>query len=259
MSELDEQAIEAAAKAAYDMHAIGNHMHAIGNRFAKIAWADDVPGHLEVDRNRYRAEARASLAAYLTARGPAPSDAQLVEALEAAEDFIERTKQWTGSDPDEVHEVLATIRAVLDRDVDEMACDSSTPEQPHEGAAVETWMVDYEHGDGEPQHAVLSWLDDEAKELPEVGTQLVRRSDYDALLTGPASYEGVVRMLREVQEERDALRLRAVRAEQVSTPELSPTDPRLNLCECGHPESEHWYEHGWSCRDETCRCSELKA
>ena len=58
---------------------------------------------------------------------------------------------------------------------------------------VETWMVDYEHGDGEPQHAVLSWLDDEAKDLPEVGTQLVRKSDYDALLTGPASYSGVKR------------------------------------------------------------------
>lgn len=46
---------------------------------------------------------------------------------------------------------------------------------------IETWMVDYEHGDGEPQHAVLSWLNDEAKDLPEVGTQLVRKSDYDTL------------------------------------------------------------------------------
>lgn len=47
---------------------------------------------------------------------------------------------------------------------------------------IETWMVDYEHGDDEPQHAVLSWLDNEAKDLPEVGTQLVRKSDYDALV-----------------------------------------------------------------------------
>jgi hypothetical protein len=41
----------------------------------------------------------------------------------------------------------------------------------------ERWMVDYEHGEGEPQHAVLSWLDDEAKELPEVGTYLIREED----------------------------------------------------------------------------------
>jgi hypothetical protein len=33
------------------------------------------------------------------------------------------------------------------------------------GERPETWMVDYEHGDDEPQHAVLSWLDDEAKAL----------------------------------------------------------------------------------------------
>jgi len=87
----------------------------------------------------------------------------------------------------------------------------SVQEQP---PTVETWMVDYEHGEGEPQHAVLSWLDDEAKELPEVGTQLVRKSDYEALLQGSASYEGITRMLREVQEERDALRLRARQAEE---------------------------------------------
>src|SRR5512146_200941 len=48
---------------------------------------------------------------------------------------------------------------------------------------VERWMVDYEHGDGEPQHAVLSWLStDPTTALPEVGTELVRRSDYEKLL-----------------------------------------------------------------------------
>lgn len=41
-------------------------------------------------------------------------------------------------------------------------------------------MVDYEHEDGQPQHAVLSWLDDEATDLPEVGTYLVRLSDFEA-------------------------------------------------------------------------------
>lgn len=46
---------------------------------------------------------------------------------------------------------------------------------------METWMVDYENGDDEPQHAVLSWLDDEANELPEVGTQLVQLEDADKL------------------------------------------------------------------------------
>ena len=29
-------------------------------------------------------------------------------------------------------------------------------------------MVDYENEDGKPQHAVLSWLDDEAKDLPDL-------------------------------------------------------------------------------------------
>jgi hypothetical protein len=43
-------------------------------------------------------------------------------------------------------------------------------------------MVDYEHGDDEPQHAVLSWLStDPTTALPEVGTELVRCSDYEKL------------------------------------------------------------------------------
>lgn len=99
---------------------------------------------------------------------------------------------------------------------------------------VETWMVDYEHEEGEPQHAVLSWLDDEATDLPEVGTQLVRKSDYDALLTGPASYEGVTRMLREVQEERDELRSRAVKAEQA----MDGLGVRLNDAEADRERAE---------------------
>ena len=84
--------------------------------------------------------------------------------------------------------VLGEAEALLLGEVEELPGDGQRPTLP-----VETWMVDYEHGDGEPQHAVLSWLDDEAKDLPEVGTQLVRKSDYDALLTGPASYSGVKR------------------------------------------------------------------
>ena len=48
--------------------------------------------------------------------------------------------------------------------------------------APERWMVDYEHGEGEPQHAVLSWTsDDPTKALPEVGEVLVRLSDYERI------------------------------------------------------------------------------
>lgn len=55
------------------------------------------------------AEARAALA---------PSGAErvtdaMVEALEAAEEFIERVERWSGSDPDECHEILATVRTAL--------------------------------------------------------------------------------------------------------------------------------------------------
>lgn len=59
---------------------------------------------------------------------------------------------------------------------------------PVDAERPERWMVDYEHGEGEPQHAVLSWLDDEAKDLPEVGTYLVRESD---VLRAAASRVGV--------------------------------------------------------------------
>jgi len=53
------------------------------------------------------------------------------------------------------------------------------PELPE---GVERWMVDYEHGDGDPQHAVLSWSSDEpANGLPEVGTVLMRVSDLPAI------------------------------------------------------------------------------
>lgn len=49
----------------------------------------------------------------------------------------------------------------------------------------EVWTVDYENAESEPQHAVLSWLSDsqtsEANGLPEVGTQLVRHTDFLAL------------------------------------------------------------------------------
>lgn len=48
----------------------------------------------------------------------------------------------------------------------------------------ERWMVDYEHGEDEPQHAVLSWVtpdDEPTKELPEVGTYLVREIDMRVL------------------------------------------------------------------------------
>lgn len=39
--------------------------------------------------------------------------ARLRDALEDAESFIEQVETWSGSDPDEVHEALADIRAAL--------------------------------------------------------------------------------------------------------------------------------------------------
>jgi Fe-S cluster biosynthesis and repair protein YggX len=48
--------------------------------------------------------------------------------------------------------------------------------------ALERWSVDYENAEGEPQHTVLSWLSsDPTKELPEVGEELVRRTDCEAI------------------------------------------------------------------------------
>lgn len=94
---------------------------------------------------------------------------------------------------------------------------------------VERWMVDYEHGDGEPQHAVLSWLNDEAKALPEVGTYLVR---LDALETAQAEKAAAVvvadqrgwqiaRMAGEAREKDETIaRLRKAL-------ELSPNIPRV--------------------------------
>lgn len=49
------------------------------------------------------------------------------------------------------------------------------------GDEIEKWMIDYEHAEGQPQHAVLSWIDREAKGLPAVGTELVRLADYESL------------------------------------------------------------------------------
>jgi hypothetical protein len=70
---------------------------------------------------------------------------------------------------------------------------------------VERWMVDYEHGDGEPQHAVLSWSsDDPTTALPEVGTELVRRSDYEKLETRQRTLR---QSIAEVEAERDAIKM----------------------------------------------------
>lgn len=57
-------------------------------------------------------------------------------------------------------------------------------EREHEDAPpkLERWMVDYEHAEGESQHAVLSWLDGEASDLPDVGDVLVRLRDVEHLL-----------------------------------------------------------------------------
>lgn len=52
-----------------------------------------------------------------------------------------------------------------------------TDERSDSFKQVERWMVDYEHGEGEPQHTVLSWLDNEARGLPDVGEYLIRESD----------------------------------------------------------------------------------
>jgi hypothetical protein len=106
-------------------------------------------------------------------------------------------------------------------------------------------MVDYEHGEGEPQHAVLSWLGDEAKGLPEVGTYLVRAADSYADHQDLHSRVALQRMLLEIQHERDELRLRAVRAEQSTAPSTGgperPTDEKgTPLCfVCRKPQSEH--------------------
>lgn len=40
-------------------------------------------------------------------------EAKLLNALEDAESFIEQVETWSGSDPDEVHEALADIRAAV--------------------------------------------------------------------------------------------------------------------------------------------------
>lgn len=61
-----------------------------------------------------------------------------------------------------------------------------------ESCYVERWMVDYEHGEGGPQHTVLSWLDDEASELPEVGEYLIRESDARRFVLSRLSEPGEV-------------------------------------------------------------------
>lgn len=40
-------------------------------------------------------------------------ESRLRDALGDAESFIETVEQWSGSDPDEIHEALAEIRAAL--------------------------------------------------------------------------------------------------------------------------------------------------
>jgi hypothetical protein len=72
--------------------------------------------------------------------------------------------------------------------------DCSTQESGGE-EEVERWTVDYENAEGEPQHAVLSWLStDPTKELPEVGTELVRRDD---LIRAVAGWEDALRQVTE--------------------------------------------------------------
>lgn len=68
---------------------------------------------------------------------------------------------------------------------------------------LERWMVDYEHGDDEPQHAVLSWLSPGPTEgLPEVGTELVRLDDHrrelDETLKLLAEERSAVKHLRQL-------------------------------------------------------------
>jgi hypothetical protein len=55
--------------------------------------------------------------------------------------------------------------------------DTEREHEPKEdGRDLERWMVDYEHEEGEPQHAVLSWVTprDPTTALPDVGEYLVR-------------------------------------------------------------------------------------
>lgn len=47
------------------------------------------------------------------ARAAEAREQELREALEGSQDFIERVTKWTGSDPDECHEVLDAIRSAL--------------------------------------------------------------------------------------------------------------------------------------------------
>jgi hypothetical protein len=90
---------------------------------------------------------------------------------------------------------------------------------------LESWMVDYENEDGDPQHAVLSWLTPgPTKELPEVGTELVRRRDH---LTA----------MEKAREEGRAEVLKEARA-------LAPHEVK---CNCGHGEIFDWSQHFDSC------------
>lgn len=58
----------------------------------------------------------------------------------------------------------------------------------------ERWMVDYEHEEGEPQHAVLSWVtpDDPTTRLPEVGekAEAEREALKEALVLVAMAHDG---------------------------------------------------------------------
>lgn len=115
------------------------------------------------------------------------------------------------------------------------------PAQPAEVAGaedVERWIVEYENAEDEPQHAVLRWLNDEAKALPEAGTTLVRA---DALETAQAENEkwsaSAVRqsqMLAAVAAERDRAENKAhnykreIKAAQAEAREKDETIARLH-------------------------------
>lgn len=107
MTDLDEQAIEAAAKA---------------NCPDVQMWEAQSESRIQ--------QARVIVDAYLAACGSLGNQ-KTQDALEQVSEFLERVAQWTGSDPDEVHEVTQAVDAAL---VDLAARGSSDVEEPDDEA-----------------------------------------------------------------------------------------------------------------------------
>jgi hypothetical protein len=105
------------------------------------------------------------------------------EHSEVAEGINDAHDAMQDADTEREHELLREcVRCGWRSDSGKPPCshvaEEWEPEPAEDGRDLERWMVDYEHGEGEPQHAVLSWVTprDLTTKLPEVGEYLVRES-----------------------------------------------------------------------------------